>query len=345
MKHTILALSLAAATLPTFAADYFVVVPFKEKGAALANISVSLSSAALPAPVVNTAFSADFKNSLSVTGDPAFNPAQVQFSAEAVPAWLQLSQNGVLSGTPTAKEAAATLNISASYKGKLAQQSYTLPAVTGLSVKNFGSYRAWADGALATSCQGYASGDSAHDYAGDTGNGVYRISVAGTPKNVYCDMTGGGWTLIMTGAQGVSTAGWYNATGDYNVPATPTNSATITWKFADSTINGIPKSKYKLVSLTNYAGTYYADGRCTYAHNTPVSGYCATTYTNELLSEGARTGNQVSGISDFNSTGYRIFTNNSAGYANYAWCAGAGSPGAGGCGAAGTPTTIQVWVK
>lgn len=310
-----------------------------------ANLVVSLAAASLAQPTVNTAYSADFKNSLTVTGDPAYNVSQVQFSASALPAWLQISEAGVLTGTPTAKDTSKTFTVSANYKGTLAQQNYTLPAVAGVGVKNFGSYRAWADGGLATSCQGYASGDSTHDYAGDTGNGVYRISVSGTPKDVYCDMTGGGWTLIMTGAQSVSTAGWYNATSDYNVPATPTNSSTVTWKFADSTINAIPKSKYKLVSLTNYAGTYYADGRCTYAHNTTVSGYCATTYTNEALSAGSRTGNQGGGISDNNGNGYRIFTNNSAGYASYAWCAGAGTSGAGGCGGGGTPTTIQVWVK
>lgn len=441
MKRTILAASLATAMLPALAANYFIVVPFKDKGTAslaqisvsiagqslpsgivgqpypgfdlstlltvtgdpafsgagvswsldsgtlpaglslasngsisgtptsaetasftvkatyrtksgqqsyqivTANLVVSLAAASLAQPTVNTAYSADFKNSLTVTGDPAYNVSQVQFSASSLPAWLQISQAGVLTGTPTAKDTSKTFTVSANYKGTLAQQNYTLPAVAGVGVKNFGSYRAWADGALATSCQGYASGDSTHDYAGDTGNGVYRISVSGTPKDVYCDMTGGGWTLIMTGAQSVSTAGWYNATSDYNVPATPTNSSTVTWKFADSTINAIPKSKYKLVSLTNYAGTYYADGRCTYAHNTTVSGYCATTYTNEALSAGSRTGNQGGGISDNNGNGYRIFTNNSAGYAGYAWCAGAGTSGAGGCGGGGTPTTIQVWVK
>lgn len=346
MKRTILALSVAAAALPAIAADYFVVVPFKDKGlAALANISISLGSSTLPEPVINTAYSADFKNNLAVTGDSGYNPSQVQFSVDALPGWLQLSQNGVLSGTPTAKDSAQTLNVSASYKGKLAQQSYVLPAVSGISIKNFGSYRAWADGTMATSCQGYATGDATHDYAGDTGNGVYRISVSGSPKDVYCDISGGGWTLVMTGAQNVSTAGWYNATADYNVPATPTASSTVTWKFADAIINAIPKSKFKLVSLTNYAGTYYADGRCTYAHNTTVSGYCATTYTNEALNAGARTGNQGGGISDNNGSGYRIFTNNSAGYASYAWCAGSGTAGSGGCGGGGNATTIQVWVK
>lgn len=440
MKRTIIALSLATAMLPTFAAEYFVVVPFKDKGtAALAKISVALSSQSLPsgivglpytgvdlslflsvsgdpgftgsgvswaldsgalpaglslgsngvisgtptaagtnnftvkatyktksgqqsyqivtgnlvvglagatlsAPVVNTAYATDFKNQLSVTGDPAYNISQVQFSAVALPSWLQLSQGGVLSGTPVAKDTAKTLTISASYKGATTQQNYTLPAVGGLGVKNFGSYRAWADGELANSCQGYLVGDAAHDYSGETGNGVYRISVSGAPKDVYCDMTGGGWTLIMTGAKDVGVAGWYNATSDYNVPAVPTASSTVTWKFADATINAIPKSKYKLVAAINYPGTYYADGRCTYAHNTTVSGYCATTYTNEALSAGARTGNQGGGISDNNGSGYRIFTNNSAAYASYGWCAGNGG-GGGGCGGGGDRTTIQVWVK
>ncbi len=64
------------------------------------------------------------------------------------------------------------------------------PPPTG--IESFGTYRAWADGVLASSCKDYRTGT--------TGDGVYRISVNGVATDVYCDMTtdGGGWTMWYT---------------------------------------------------------------------------------------------------------------------------------------------------
>ncbi|MFT6818033.1 MAG: UDP-3-O-[3-hydroxymyristoyl] glucosamine N-acyltransferase [Myxococcota bacterium] len=58
--------------------------------------------------------------------------------------------------------------------------------------------RAWSDGTFASSCLAYlqASGPG-ETYAGDTGDGVYRLTTSAAPFDATCNMTGGGWTLAL----------------------------------------------------------------------------------------------------------------------------------------------------
>jgi alpha-tubulin suppressor-like RCC1 family protein len=92
------------------------------------DIQVSLATATLPGAKVGSAYAGfDFKSQLSVKGDPNFTGSGAQFSAANLPAGLNLSDSGVLSGTPATKNEVGTqFTVVASYKTKSGQQAYTL---------------------------------------------------------------------------------------------------------------------------------------------------------------------------------------------------------------------------
>lgn len=93
------------------------------------NISIALNSAALPNPTPGLAYSFDANSRLTVTGDPSFDTNKVSWSVESgtLPPGLNLSNKGVLSGTPELfSTSGATFALKAGYLGKYAQQSYTL---------------------------------------------------------------------------------------------------------------------------------------------------------------------------------------------------------------------------
>ncbi|KVP96887.1 hypothetical protein WJ97_13765 [Burkholderia ubonensis] len=348
MKNLILAGLLGLCTLSAQAADYYLVVPIQGKKVDVP-ISVSLAAYALPDGRVHQVYAgANFNTLLRVTGDAQFTGTGVAWRANgALPAGLSLDgTSGVLTGTPSAG-GAFTFDVTATYKAVTGSQRYSLniQAITG--VKNYGSYRAWADGTYAASCLAYRSGTGAYEYTGATGDGVYAIQPAGqAATNVYCDMSNGGWTMLMQATANIAVAGWYNAVGSYNLPAQPAPTYAATWKYADGFINAVPKAVYVIRSVAGYQGTWYASGQCVYGHKTASVGACAKTYSDEALTQSMRTGTGTeNGISDFNGSGYRILTNSSAAYASSGWCTGSGAPGQGGCGAAGTASTFSLWVK
>ena len=98
-----------------------------------------------------------------------------------------------------------------------------------MKVKNFGSYRAWADGTYAPSAEAYRRPSGGYEYRGDIGSGVYRIDPDGRdgpiePFDVYCDMVtdGGGWMLALRGSSTTNQFAyangiWTNQTGLGNV--------------------------------------------------------------------------------------------------------------------------------
>lgn len=347
MKKPLLAWLIALASTASYASDYFVVVPVK--GRTLApTISVSLNDYALPVGRQGLAYGpVDLASALSVSGDPSFVSTGVTWSAAALPTGLTLNGSGVLAGTPTVS-GSFNVNVAATYKSVSGNRTYALTVDPVTSIKNFGTYRAWSDGTYGASCQGYKAPAAGFTYGGDTGDGVYKIQPAGqaSPQEVYCDMTNGGWTLVMLGTDNIGVAGWYAATGSYNVPATPAETYNATWKYSDSFINAVPRTVFKVKSVVGYTGTWFASGACVYGHQTAASGACAKIYGDEALTTLLKTGTgAANGISDNNGSGYHIITNNSASYAGYGWCTGTGVSPYGGCGGGGTDSSFSLWVK
>ncbi|MDN8078811.1 fibrinogen-related protein [Burkholderia multivorans] len=90
----------------------------------VADVSVSLASAALPGAEQGAAYNYDFKTRLTVTGDAQFSPAQVTWSAlGSLPPGLTLNSDGTLSGVPTG-EGTYPFTVKASYLTRTGQQDY-----------------------------------------------------------------------------------------------------------------------------------------------------------------------------------------------------------------------------
>lgn len=161
-------------------------------------IQVALANGAPPAGTVGQAYSYDLRPLLTVQGDAAYDPANVQWTAGGVlPAGLSLAA-GVVSGTPSAVGAKDVV-VTARYKSVDASRSFSFMMQPAKNIALGNGYRSWADGTYATSCSGYRTPADGHIYSGATGDGTYRIVPPGAAAvDVYCDMTtdGGGWTLV-----------------------------------------------------------------------------------------------------------------------------------------------------
>jgi len=90
----------------------------------VADVTVALAAATLPAGVQGAAYTYDVKPLLSVSGDPQFNQAEVTWSYRgALPAGLQLNTNGTITGVPTAG-GTSSFDVLASYLGKSGVRTY-----------------------------------------------------------------------------------------------------------------------------------------------------------------------------------------------------------------------------
>jgi hypothetical protein len=110
------------------------------------------------------------------------------------------------------------------------------------TIKNYGTYRAWADGTYAKSATEYLyPTDPKYAYQGDTGDGVYRIQpiAGGSTIDVYCSMDTskdeGGWMLIINTGAKTSHTNLVTAIG--STPILPTQ--TTVAKLSDTDINNL----------------------------------------------------------------------------------------------------------
>jgi len=88
------------------------------------DVTVALATGQLPAGVQGAAYSYDLKPLLSVSGDPAFNPASVTWNyVGTLPPGLQLNTNGTITGVPTA-EGTHPITVRATYLNQAGQQTY-----------------------------------------------------------------------------------------------------------------------------------------------------------------------------------------------------------------------------
>ncbi|KVP17038.1 Ig domain-containing protein [Burkholderia ubonensis] len=193
------------------------------------DITISLNTATPPSGVAGQVYAGfDLKPSLTVSGDAAYpgSGSGVTWAVNSgtLPAGLSLKTDGTVAGTPTAS-GSGPVSIKATYKTASTVQSYTFPISD--VVKQYSGYRAWSNGAAAASCNEYRNPTGKFLYQGDTGDGVYRVMLGGTPTDVYCNMTlnGGGWTLLMKQAKndGVTLQGdttyWTNGTTLNDTPS------------------------------------------------------------------------------------------------------------------------------
>jgi len=187
----------------------------------VATVTVALTDVTFPTLTAGNAYSYDMKQNVQVSGDPAYSGsgAGVTWSVAsgALPAGLALSNDGMISGSPTTVGSSA-FGVTAGFKLSAANKAYNMSV--NANVKNMGSYRSWSDGTYAASCAAYMAPSAPYYYSGATGDGVYRISYGGSTMDVYCNQTtnGGGWMLLMKQAQGDSntlrwgTSYWTGAT-------------------------------------------------------------------------------------------------------------------------------------
>ncbi|SMG36970.1 choice-of-anchor D domain-containing protein [Paraburkholderia susongensis] len=123
-----LAAALLAAAVPSFASQYYVVVPVPNHKASAGNVMVTLSGYSLPTGVIGRAYPGfDFNSVLQVLGDPNFSSSGVQWSVAggSLPAGLSLSSSGKLSGNPTAA-GTSSFQVMATYKTKAGEQAYQM---------------------------------------------------------------------------------------------------------------------------------------------------------------------------------------------------------------------------
>lgn len=105
----------------------------------VADLSVALADGAIPSGMLGSAYSYDFNQLLSVTGDPNYSASKLSWQLTGtLPNGLSFnSSNGTLSGTPTVPGISSLL-VRASYASKYAEKSYNLSVGADFGLFNAG---------------------------------------------------------------------------------------------------------------------------------------------------------------------------------------------------------------
>jgi hypothetical protein len=216
----------------------------------VATVTVALSDVTFPTLTAGTAYSYDLKQNVQVSGDPGYagNGAGVTWSlaSGALPAGLALTNDGVISGAPTAV-GSSSFGVTARFRLSSGSKAYSM--AVNANVKNMGSYRAWSDGTYAPSCAAYLTPSAPYTYSGATGDGVYRISYGGSTMDVYCNQStnGGGWMLLMKQAQGDSnTLRWGTAYWTGTTLNDPSGANMASGNYVSTAFSKLPVSQLSL---------------------------------------------------------------------------------------------------
>ena len=134
-----------------------------------------------------------------------------------------------------------------------------------MRVKDFGTYRAWADGSYAPSANAYLHPTGGYEYRGDIGSGIYRVDPDGRsgpiePFDVYCDMEtdGGGWSVIKVN---------FGEDVDHHGTESNTLIYTITYNLTQEQIVGlraVSKTGYQYFSKKCYNSLASSDAHCSW---------------------------------------------------------------------------------
>lgn len=176
---------------------------------------------ALPAGEVNLAYSYDLKQLLSVSGDPAYNSSNVswELTSGALPAGLSLGSDGVVSGTPTTKDAVgSSFQVKAAYKTKTGQQAYTIVvngAILHVTQISAGSLHTCV---VTTSGGAKCWGINSYGQLGNnsTVTSLVPVAVSGLATGVASISGGGNHTCALTTSGGIKCWGrnTYGQLGD-----------------------------------------------------------------------------------------------------------------------------------